>query len=155
MSKATRAFGLEHLELERLRVQVGRLFAALQEAAEEVASPSPGGWAPPVDLCESNEAVTIRVEVPGVRAGQITLTVTNERLLISGEKKRSLRGRFEHLCSERNYGRFGRTVSLQRWSIRPKDATAELKNGVLTVRLPKLADRRGAEFKVPVKALDE
>jgi HSP20 family molecular chaperone IbpA len=42
-----------------------------------------------------------------------------------------------------------------RWPVRVRGATAELKNGLLIVRLPKLADRRGAAFKVPIKERDE
>jgi HSP20 family molecular chaperone IbpA len=73
-------------------------------------------------------------------------------LRICGDKKRGVpRGRvISHLCSERSYGHFSRTVPL-RWSINVAAATAELKDGVLIVKLPKQKDRRGAEFKIPVK----
>ena len=50
-----RTIGLERIEVERLRQRVGRLFAALQEAVEDVAPAQPGAWLPPVDLCESLE----------------------------------------------------------------------------------------------------
>jgi HSP20 family molecular chaperone IbpA len=55
-----------------------------------------------------------------------------------------------HLCSERSYGKFSRLVPL-RWTVSLRDATAEMANGILTVNLPKIEDRRGAEFKIPVK----
>jgi HSP20 family molecular chaperone IbpA len=77
-------------------------------------------------------------------------------LRICGEKKkRTPRQRvISHLCSERSYGRFNRVVTL-RWTINVCDATAELNNGMLMVRLPKRNDRRGAEFKVPIREKDE
>lgn len=152
MNKAAHATGLERLELERLRDQVGRLYAALQEATEADVPPAPGAWSPPVDLCEMEEAVTVRIELPGVRAQDIQVGLTNTQLRICGEKRKTApRQRvISHLCSERSYGHFSRVVPL-RWTINVREATAELLNGVLTVRLPKRQDRRGTEFKIEVK----
>ncbi|HEX8141169.1 MAG TPA: Hsp20/alpha crystallin family protein [Pyrinomonadaceae bacterium] len=156
MIKAAQATGLERLELERLRDRVGRLFDALQEATLADAPARPGAWSPPVDLCETAEAVTVRVELPGVAAQQIKLGLTGTHLRICGEKKkRTPRTRIiSHLCSERSYGHFSRTIPL-RWTIDVREATAELTNGVLVIHLPKRRDRRGAEFKVTIKESDE
>ena len=152
MIKHVRAAGLERLEIQRLRDRVGRLFAALQEAAEGDGPLASGTWSPPVDLCETEKQINIRVELPGVAADQIKIGLTNSQLRVWGEKKRRVtRSRItSHLCSERNYGSFTRIVPL-RWTINVRDATAELENGVLLVRLPKTQDRRGKEFKVTVK----
>lgn len=152
MIKHGGTIGLERLELQRLRDRVGRLFASLQEATEADDPLASGAWAPPVDLCETDGAIDIRVELPGVSAEQINISLTNSQLRICGEKKRraSRRRIVSHLCSERSYGRFNRVVPL-RWPIRVSDATAALANGVLLIRLPKIADRRGQEFKVPVE----
>lgn len=156
MIKAVHAVGLERLELERLRDRVGRLFDALQEATLTDAPAAPGAWSPPVDLCETADAVTVRIELPGVTASQIKVGLTGTHLRICGEKRRrTTRTRIiSHLCSERSYGHFNRTVPL-RWTIDVREATAELTNGVLLVHLPKRKDRRGAEFKVTVKEEDE
>ena len=152
MIKHVGAVGLERLELKRLRDRVGRLFSALQEATEADDPLASGTWAPPVDLCESEDAIKIRVELPGVPVEQIKIGLTNDQLRVWGEKKRRISRRriTSHLCSERTYGRFNRLVPL-RWSISVRDATAELKNGILIIRLPKITDRRGKEFKVLVK----
>ncbi len=150
MTKPVRATGLEGIELERLRDRVGQLFATLQEAAEEVAPPDPGTWSPIVDLCEESDAVVVRIELPGVSVEQIEVVSTNAQLRVSGIRKRSVpRGRIVHLCSERAYGYFYRAVPL-RWSVRAREATASLRDGVLTVRLPKLDERRGASFQITV-----
>jgi HSP20 family protein len=152
MIKPIRATGLERLELQRLRDRVGRLFAALQEATEAENPLASGAWAPPVDLCETQEAILLRVELPGVSAEQIKIGLCNTKLRIWGEKKRRAARRriMSHLCSERSYGKFNRVVPL-RWTISICDATAELENGILHIRLPKIADRRGGEFSVTVK----
>jgi HSP20 family protein len=152
MIKSIKTTGLERLELLRLRDRVGRLFAALQEATVAEDPLASGAWAPPVDLCETDQAIFVRVELPDLKAKEIQIGLTNTQLRIWGEKKRRVpRNRIvSHLCSERSYGRFSRIVPL-RWTVSMRDATAELTNGVLLIRLPKIEDRRGAEFRVTVK----
>jgi HSP20 family protein len=151
MIKPVRATGLERLELQRLRDRVGRLFAALQEATEADDPLASGAWAPPVDLCETDDAIYIRVELPGVSAEHINISLTNTQLKVWGEKKKQSRGRrvISHLCSERSFGRFNRLVPL-RWPVSVRDGTADLKDGILLIRLPKITDRRGAEFRLSV-----
>lgn len=152
MIKPVRATGLERLELQRLRDRVGRLFAALQEATEAEDPLASETWAPPVDLCETADTIVLHVELPGVTAEQLRIGATNTQLRIWGEKKRRMpRNRIlSHLCSERSYGKFGRIVPL-RWTVSIQEASAELANGMLTISFPKIEDRRGVEFKIPVK----
>lgn len=156
MVKAAHATGLERLELEKLRDRVGRLYAALQEATQADVPAVPGAWLPPVDLCEMEDAIMVRVELPGVKAADVHVGLTNTQLLIHGVKKKGApRQRvLSHLCSERSYGPFSRTIPL-RWTVSVREATAELRKGVLVVRLPKLKERRGTEFKVAVKDAGE
>jgi HSP20 family protein len=149
MKKTVHATVLDRAQLERLRGRVGRLFVALQEASEMAAGEA-GAWLPPVDLCESGECVTVRIELPGVRAEQVEVSLTNEELRVRGRKRKGApRGVTRHLCSERSFGQFARTIPL-RWPVRRDDATAALKDGVLTVRLPKLKERRGGEHMIAV-----
>jgi HSP20 family protein len=150
--KTARATGLERLELQQLRDRVGRLFAALQEATEAENPLASGSFAPPVDLCETSDAIWIRVELPGVNASNIKIGVTSTQIKIWGEKKRRAARRriISYVCSERSYGKFSRIIHL-RWSISVRQATAEIANGILLISLPKIEDRRGAEFKIEVR----
>ena len=152
MIKPIRATGLERLEVQRLRDRVGRLYAALQEATEAENPLASGAWAPPVDVCETENTISIRVELPGVAADQIKIGLTNTKLRIWGEKKRRPNRRriISYLCSERSFGKFGRIVPL-RWTVCIRNATAELQGGVLHILLPKIEDRRGEEVFVGVK----
>jgi HSP20 family protein len=140
------------MELERLRERVGRLFAVLSEAMGEAQDgATPGAWAPPADVCETAEAIVVRVELPGVAAADVEVVLASGALRVTGTKKgRAPRGRVTHLCSERAYGKFCRTVPLRR-PVRTRGARATLRDGLLTVTLPKLDDRRGAEFRIEVK----
>jgi HSP20 family molecular chaperone IbpA len=81
--------------------------------------------------------------------------LNSDKIRVCGEKKkRNVRQRIiSHLCSERNYGHFNRVVPL-RWTISVKDTTAELNNGVLVINLPKIKDRRGSEFRVPITEIE-
>ena len=152
MIKPIRATGLERLEVQRLRDRVGRLYAALLEATETENPLVSGAWAPPVDVCETESMILIRAELPGVTADQIKIGLTNTKLRIWGEKKRRPNRRriISYHCSERSFGKFGRIVAL-RWPICVRNATAELKSGVLLIQLPKIEDRRGEEILVEVK----
>jgi HSP20 family protein len=151
MVKSVGPAGLERIELKRLTERVGRLFSVLQEAAEAQIPAIAGAWAPPVDVYETASAICLRIELPGVNPSQIKIGLNSNKLRIYGEKKKkNPRQRIvSHLCSERSYGHFNRIVPL-RWTISVKDATAELANGMLLINLPKIKDRRGSEFKVPI-----
>jgi HSP20 family molecular chaperone IbpA len=150
MVKSVGPAGLERIELKRMTERVARLLTILQEAEAQIAA-VPGAWAPPVDVCETATVVYVRIELPDVSASQIKIGLNNGKLCIHGEKKkRSARRRIiSHLCSERSYGHFSRVVPL-RWTISIKDATAELGNGILVVKLPKISERRGSEFLIPI-----
>ena len=152
MIKPIRATGLERLEVQQLRDRVGEIYAALQEATEAENPLASGAWAPPVDLCETETSISIRVELPGVTADQIKIGLTNTKLRIWGEKKRRPNRRkvISYHCSERSFGKFGRIVPL-RWTVCIRNAVAELRGGMLHIHLPKIEDRRGEEVIVEVK----
>src|ERR1044071_7612012 len=154
MKRTVHAAIFDPAELERLRGRVGRLLVALQDASEMVAGEAGAAWVPAVDLCESDGQVTVRVELPGVRAEHVEVALTNEELRVRGRKRKGApRGVTRHLCSERSFGQFARTIPL-RWPVLRDEATAALKDGVLTVRLPKLKERRGGEHRIEVKEND-
>ena len=152
MVKSVGAAGLERIELRRLTERIGRLYSLLHEATETESTPLAGAFTPPVDVCETTEKICIRVELAGVKASDIKVVLNGTKLYICGEKKKrtSRQRTTSHLCSERNYGRFKRIVPL-RWTISINDTTAELKDGVLLIHLPKIKDRRGSEVRVPIK----
>lgn len=155
MVKSVGSAGLERIELKRLTDRIGQLYSVLHEAAEVEVTPMAGAWTPAVDVCETAEAVCIRIELPGVTASQIRVGLNSDKIRIYGEKKkRTPRQKIiSHLCSERNYGRFNRVVPL-RWTISINDSKAELKNGVLVIHLPKIKDRRGSEYRIPIEEIE-
>jgi HSP20 family protein len=107
-------------------------------------------WGPVVDVYENASEVIVRVELPGVRKKDVRLRWRERLLTITGTKDRQFsgaeQGRF--LCVERQYGTFRRDVVIDT-PIDFKKASAELRNGLLKVRLPKVARREGEAF-IPI-----
>jgi HSP20 family protein len=91
------------------------------------------GW-PRLELSETDKAVTVSAELPGLSEQDVQVEIANGVLSIRGEKKaeRSDQSKF---VSERYYGSFQRQIPLE--GIEEDKAQAEFKNGVLTVTLPK------------------
>lgn len=141
---------VEAAELRRLQTRVERLFSALEEALEIEAADTYSSFAPTIDLCETENSVIVAVEIPGVSAKEINLSVTAKDISIEGEKKHSRTEKaISHFCCERQYGCFKRRINL-RWAININETTAELNNGTLLITLPKLVDRRGKSVKIPI-----
>jgi HSP20 family protein len=106
-------------------------------------------WAPTLDVAETEKTVTVRAEVPGVDPNEIDITVTGDRLTISGEKKEtSERKEKDYFHRESRYGSFSRTVQLPA-GVDPQQVSAEYDSGVLTVTLQKTPG--AVAKKIPVK----
>ncbi len=142
----------EAAELRRLQLRVERLFSVLEESLEFEGTKTFNTFAPAVDLCETTDAVCVTIELPGIDPKEIALAVTAKAVCISGEKKHSANTQkaISHFCCERPYGKFERHINL-RWAININETKAELKDGILHVRMPKLIDRRGKSVRIPIK----
>jgi len=106
---------------------------------------------PLLDMHETPEELIVRAEVPGLNYDDFSVELVGRRLTIHGEKKivREQKGGDGCLISERRYGRFSRSISLP-YDIDEKTIAADLKHGVLTVRLPKPEKEQHTRYRVPV-----
>lgn len=131
-----------------LRRDVDRLF-------DEAWSGPPGtwrtrGWLPPVDINESENEIEVQVEVPGMQADDIDVTVENGILTVSGEKRLERKEGSEekgNLMLERQYGRFTRSFTLPT-QVDAESVTAECADGILTITLPKRSEARPKRISV-------
>ena len=107
-------------------------------------------WAPAVDVMETDDEFQIRAELPGVEKKDVKLSVENGVLLISGhrEQEKEEKGKRYHKI-ERAYGNFARSFTVPE-AVDAEKVTAEFKNGVLTVRLPKSEKARPKSIEVKV-----
>jgi HSP20 family protein len=143
---------------EQLREQMRRMLARLEEMrAIALSSSAPVAWAPPVDVCEMEDAILIRVEAPGVPPEQTRVTLLDNVLKIECRKERpNFTGAplpeedrpIRFICLERTFGGFTFSLPLKS-SIDPSKISAKLADGVLQIRLPKNGDY-GREITIPV-----
>lgn len=107
-------------------------------------------WAPAVDVMETDEEFQIRAELPGVEKKDVKLSVENGVLLISGhrEQEKEEKGKRYHRI-ERAYGNFARSFTVPE-AVDSEKVTADFKNGLLTVRLPKSEKARPKSIEVKV-----
>jgi HSP20 family protein len=90
------------------------------------------------EIEETDKEVLVRLEVPGMGREDCTITIEGNLLCLTGKKQseREELGSTYHM-KERAYGSFQRTIPLPRYS-NLEQAQASCKNGVLTVRMPKV-----------------
>ena len=106
---------------------------------------------PLLDMHETPDELIIRAEVPGLQKEDFSVELVGKRLTIKGEKKvvRKQKGGNGCLMAECRYGSFSRTLQMP-YVIDEKAVSAELKDGVLTIRLPKPEQERSGSYRVPV-----
>jgi HSP20 family protein len=136
---------------------------ALHEQLGHLVGTDAPGWTPPVDLYETADEYVLTAELPGLTREQIDIHAEERRIVIRGARSvdpgRDIpceqyhrvergHGRFSRAFSlpesidrvERGHGRFSRAFSLPE-SIDVDGVTADLKDGILTVAIPKARDR--------------
>jgi HSP20 family protein len=111
---------------------------AIQHRLERVSS-GPQGWAPAVDLCETSEAFIVTAELPGVTRDQVRIEVQDGRLTLQGRRDARVPCEQYHQV-ERGHGEFSRSFALPP-SVDPTNISADLRNGVLTIVVLKVAER--------------
>jgi HSP20 family protein len=111
---------------------------AIQQRLDRFA-PGPAGWAPPVDLHETDNQYVVNAEVPGLRREDIHIHVHEGRLTLSGARRERSAPCEQYHRVERGHGSFSRTFHLP-LPIAENEITADLKDGVLTVVVPKTTD---------------
>ena len=102
-----------------------------------------GVLAPRVDVAEDEKHVTLSAELPGVNEKDIDVSLVGNQLTIKGEKrsehedKKDIEGHVVHRV-ERSYGSFQRSITVP-YEIDPDQVSAQFKDGVLKITLPKPA----------------
>ena len=106
---------------------------------------------PRLDISEGRKSYTVRMEVPGVEKGDITLQIENGTLFVRGEKKQEKEESDEgYHCVERSYGVFERMLSLPE-TADPDEIDARFKNGVLKITIAKREAPEGQEKRIEIQ----
>ena len=136
------------MEMARIQSEINRLFDNLLDLEGQ-----PGGagnWIPNADILETEDTLVLKVELPGVAPDNLRLAVHGGNVILRGEKERpSADGAVEFHAAERQFGSFKRVIQLG-VPVNTRQAIAELRNGLLEVRFPKVPNRRGEEVPIEV-----
>ncbi|MBE0556094.1 MAG: Hsp20/alpha crystallin family protein [Proteobacteria bacterium] len=119
-------------------------------------SPFEGGrglelFSPVVDVREDEKEVTVKAELPGMDEKDIEVNLTDNGLVIQGEKKaeKEEKGK-DYWHREASYGAFRRAIPLPE-GLNTEKVAARFKNGVLTVTLPRLEEAKAKVKKIAIK----
>ncbi len=107
--------------------------------------------APAVDMFQTDDEVVVRASLPGIKPGDVQISVTGEVLTIKGETKENTdhKEKSYHLREQR-FGSFERSVSLPTAVVSDK-AKAEFEDGILTITLPKAEEVKPRTITVKAK----
>jgi HSP20 family protein len=113
--------------------------------------PSTRIWAPPVDIYETDNALVLKADLPGVDPKDVEIRVENGVLYLKGERKfeKEVKEEDYHRV-ERSYGAFSRSFSLPS-SIDTEHVKAEYKDGQLTLTMPKREEAKPKTVKIDVE----
>lgn len=105
-------------------------------------------WSPVIDVSETPEAVTLRLEVPGLSREQLKIAVENHTLTLRGEKTQETSSENETFHrTERSFGAFERSFSLPSY-VDTENVKASLQDGVLVVTLPRREQAKAREISI-------
>lgn len=138
-----------HRQIDRVFEDFARGLPSLTmpgEAAEGVR------LSPRIDVSETDKAIEITAELPGVEEKDVDVSLSDNRLTIKGEKKseREEKEKSYHLL-ERSYGAFERTIAIP-FDIDSDKVEAQFEKGVLKVTLPKPPETKARSRKIAIKS---
>jgi HSP20 family protein len=116
---------------------------ALHEQIGQLVGADAPGWTPPVDLYETSNQFVLTAELPGLSRDQIEIHAEQYRIVIRGA--RAAGPSSDVACEqfhrvERGHGRFSRAFTLPE-AIDVERVSADLKDGILTVSIPKAVEQ--------------
>lgn len=130
-------------ELDRL---FERFFTPMEVESREIT------WSPSVEMYETDKDLVVKAELPGLSSKDVDITLTDEALIIKGEKKESEEVKGENYYrKETRYGSFHRTIPIP-IPIEKENIKASFKDGILEIRLPKAKEStKGIKIKIEDK----
>ncbi len=134
-------------ELEALQERIDKLFEESMRGREL----APAAWTPAVDIYETDDAIILEAELPGMNEKDIEVKIEDNVLTIRGERKfEEERKEENYYRMERFYGTFQRSFTLPP-NVDTEKVKAEYKKGILKVTLPKKEQAKPKQIKIEVK----
>lgn len=135
-------------ELRGLQDDMNRLFMTNFSRGSDQEGFTGGAWSPSVDIFENKDSLVLEAELPGMKREDIELSIENNVITISGSRhfEKKDEGDNYHRV-ERSYGSFTRSFTLPQ-TVTSENVTAEFKNGVLRVNLPKREETKARRIRI-------
>ena len=109
---------------------------------------APTAFMPSFDVKETPDAYQFRADLPGILEAELEISLEGSRLTVAGKREEELAKEGERIhLSERSHGRFSRTFTLPE-DVEGEKVVAELRNGVLTLMVPKRPEVRPRKINV-------
>lgn len=142
-------------DLATLQSRIDRLFADVLgrdrspwDAGEALEGTT---WAPAVDIVENDNEIVLKADLPGIDPRDVDIQVQDGTLTLKGERKHESDVKEDNFRRiERVYGSFLRTFTLPQ-TVDAEHVSAEYRNGVLELKLPKRPEAKPKQIKVAVK----
>ncbi len=144
-------------EIETMRREMDKILVELFHAGRKAEpawrrpGPDKATATPAIEIFDNKSSVIVRAEMPGVKKEDISISFLDDALSIKGELKPEEGLTDENRTySERDYTSFARTIGIP-FKVHPDRITASLKDGILTVDLPKVAEEEPRKITISVK----
>jgi HSP20 family protein len=141
-------------ELDSLQGEMNRLFDSFFGSGNGNGANRASRWMPAMDLVETEDALVLKADLPGLKRDDVSIEVKDRVLVISGERET------EHAeaiggvhRAERSFGSFARSLTLPD-GIDSEQIAADFEDGVLEVRIPKPEERKPHRVEIGGRSID-
>jgi len=135
-------------DLRSLQDEVNRLFSGNIARAFDDEGIARGSWSPSVDIYENKDQIVLEAELPGMKREDFDISVENNVITLRGERQFEKKDESDNYHRvERAYGSFTRSFTLPN-TVSTEGATADYRNGVLRVTLPKREETKARRIEI-------
>ena len=135
-------------DLRSLQDEVNRLFTGNVGRTFDDEGIARGSWHPSCDIYENKEQIVLEAELPGMNREDFDLSIENNVVTLRGERRFEKRDDTDNYHRvERAYGSFTRSFTLPN-SVTAEGASADYRNGVLRVTIPKREETKARRIEV-------
>jgi HSP20 family protein len=135
--------------MRRMSEEMDRTFGRM--FGETPGSGRAGQWYPAIEVSEKNGQLQVCAELPGLNPDDVKIEITNESLVVHGERKSEHEHRIGRAYrSERQYGEFYREIALPEGA-NAEQARAQFRNGLLEITVP-VAEGANVRRRIPIQS---
>lgn len=135
-----------------LQDRINRIFdESFSRTADLEDDISMSAWKPSVDIYETDEAIILKAELPGIKKEDVSVEIKDNVLTLKGERIEDKEVKEEsYFRKERCFGTFSRAFNLQH-RVQPDKIKARFKDGILEVEIPKPEEEKPKQITVNIE----